>query len=161
MEPRALSSVTARDCASYRIWSSAPSRDGQLWIRPLTVKKTRSFANRMVSCQVTLACGKRVWTLIKHLHVELPEFTEHWRAFFFLLPNGKWFALARYHDAAYTDSGPKALAKALKLKPSEVFPFKFDVSDVCTVDSVALSDEVPEKPRKRLSISKLTAMVVP
>jgi hypothetical protein len=115
----------------------------------------------MVSCQVTLACGKRVWTLIEHVHVKLPEFTEHWRAFHFLLPGGKWFSLARYHDGAPTSQGPRALAKALKLKPSEVFPFKFDVSDVCSVESAALSDEVPEKPRKRLSMAKLTATVVP
>ena len=84
MEPRPISSVTRKDLVAHRIWSYAPSRDGQLWIRPLASKRARSFANRMVSCQVTLAGGKRVWTLIENVHPEKPEFTEHWRAFHFL-----------------------------------------------------------------------------
>lgn len=115
----------------------------------------------MVSCQVTLASGERVWTLIEFLKVELPKLSEHWRRFYFLLPNGRWFRLARYHDIGGLQgiAGPKALAKALKRKNSEVFPFRFDVSEVCTLRSTALADVIAIKPRERLTLEQIMPLV--
>lgn len=159
MEPRPLSAITVKDCMAHRIWSYVPSRDGQIWLRPLAINRASSFKNRMVSCQVTLASGEQVWTLIEFLKVELPKLSEHWRRFYFLLPNGKWFQLARYHERLQGIAGPKVLAKALKLKPSQVFPFRFDVSEVCTVQSTALADVIAAQPRERLTLEQIMPLV--
>jgi len=61
-----------------------------------------------------LASGDCLWGIVGNLDARNHEMNEHFVTIS-IERNGRWFHLARYHDADYAETGPQALARFLGL----------------------------------------------
>jgi hypothetical protein len=116
------------------------------------------MSERLLGARVTLADGRSVWAVIQHLNPGDPEATEH-LMHVSLDVGGEWFHLARYHDALQRDN-PRALAKRLGCKPEEIFPIRYDVSDVLIGNEAATRGEIRLRPRVRLTKDQIFDMML-
>jgi hypothetical protein len=114
----------------------------------------------IVGTEVRLANGNRVWALVGNVDTTNARLTEHFLTLS-VERNGRWFALARYHDFDHTERGPEALANFLDLGIDEVFPIAFDLRAYAQGDGEALCGIVRREPRERLSHAEIIAMAVP
>lgn len=65
--------------------------------------------------------------------------------------DSRWFELARYHDADFERRSPAELAKFIGLPVSDIFPIKYDISDVAVGDPAVLKGTVRAEPEERLT----------
>ncbi|WP_156117495.1 hypothetical protein [Collimonas arenae] len=135
-----LRDVTPDDICKNWLWQYVPSKDGELWVKPIHVKKTDKFSQRLAGCQVTLADGSSMWALIEGINVETPEFSKHNKELIIAIDNYGWFRLAQYFDSRELKEirGPEILCDLLGKKIDEVFPVEFDLRDRAKVDSSCL-----------------------
>jgi hypothetical protein len=158
-----IASLQVTDLQAHPVWeySNREIGDGdETFVRPVRRLPVAKLAGKVVGTQVMLANGQRVWALIGNLDPTSARLTEH----FLTLSvecDGRWIALARYHDVDYATNGPEALARNLGLASEEVFPIVYDIRQYAKGDPVALCGQILKEPRARLSRSELIAMAVP
>jgi hypothetical protein len=78
-----------------------------------------------------------------------------------LLIDGKWFFLARYHDAEIETHGPAALAARVKQPAGDVFPIAYDVLHRFNPPSPAQRGWLLARPKKKLTRAQIVALAVP
>jgi hypothetical protein len=155
-----VGSLQISDCAAYPLWEYM-NDDGvdETLVSPVNAISTDNLQGKLVSTQVYLKNGDRVWALLGNVDARNLRRTEH-----FLTPslhkNGQWFTLARYHDLDYAERGPNALARFLALPVDEVFPISYDISGYVKGDSAIVSGQIPKEPREKLTRAEIIAMAV-
>jgi hypothetical protein len=156
-----LENLTRDDLQIHAVWQFMNVDDkGETLVRPIARIPVGDLSGKLVGTQVHLANSTRVWALLGNVDVRNPRLTEHFLTIS-LERNGKWFALARYHDFDYLQRGPNALADFLKLRVDHVFPISFDLTQYAKGDAAVLAGEIPILPREQLSRAEIIALAVP
>jgi hypothetical protein len=149
------------DLEANPVWQyTSDDRTGDTLVRPIKRVPVKSLTGKVIGTQVRFANGRQAWALIGNVDPQNPRLTEHFLTVS-IERDGKWFALARYHDFDYADRGPEALARFLGLPIDEVFPISFDLRQYAQGDPAALAGSVPKEPRERLSRAEIIALAVP
>jgi hypothetical protein len=148
------------DLEANPVWQyTSDDRGGETLVRPVKGIPVNSLTGRVIGTQARLANGVRVWVLIGNIDAENPRFTEHFLTLS-IERNGKWFALARYHDFDYAERSPEALARFLALPIDDVFPITFDVRPFAQGDPAALAGSVLKEPREKLTRAEIVELAV-
>ena len=158
---KAIDLLTVADLQANPVWQYT-NRDGadETFVRAVKKVPVMSLTGKIIGTQVRLASSVQAWELIGNIDAGHPRLAEHFLTLS-IERNGKWFALARYHDFDYADRGPEALSRFLGLSVDEIFPISFDIQRYAQGDLAALAGNVRKEPRERLSRADIIAMAVP
>lgn len=149
------------DLEANPVWQYTSDEDaGETLVRPIKRIPVKSLTGKVIGTQVRFANGMQAWALIGNIDPQNPRLTEHLLTLS-IEYDGRWFALARYHDFDYAERGPEALARFLGLLIDDVFPIAFDVGECAQGDPDALAGSVRKEPRERLSRAEIIALAVP
>lgn len=149
------------DLEANPVWQyTSDDRAGETLVRPVKRIPVKSLTGKVIGTQVRFANGMQAWALIGNIDPQNSRLTEHFLTLS-IEHNGKWFALARYHDFDYAERDPEALARFLGLRVDDVFPIAFDVRQFVQGDLAALAGTVRKEPRERLSRAEIIALAVP
>lgn len=159
---RRLQEITPVDLESYWLWEFVPSKDGDLWVKPIRTSKTSKFSGRLVACQVTFADASTHPALLQGIDLEAPEYSRHNRELLLWVEARGWFCLAQYFDGTELQEtrGPEVLAKLVGKRTSEIFPIHFDIRHRSTIDSSALIGEFEMAPVWGLPRSEIMDILV-
>lgn len=156
-----INDISENDLAKYHIWEVFESNEREgIFVCPSVYDSVDSFDNKLISTLIELNNGLLVRALVGNVDVENALLTKHFITFTFF-KNGESFVMARYHDYDWDRNGPTALSKFLGVELSEVFPFKYDVSDFYVVENESLKGEMQVEPEKRLARAELIRLLVP
>lgn len=144
------------------LWEYVPSRDGELTVCPINVKKTKKFSGRLVSSEVNFSDGTSAWALIDGIDMDVPLFSMHNRELILWIDSYGWFRLARYFDSAalVRDRGPLVLSKLIEKNESDIFPISFDIRSRSLIDSPCLVGEFHIKPDWGLTQAAIMKLLV-
>jgi hypothetical protein len=158
---KAVDSLTVADLEAAPVWQYA-NRDGagETLVRPVKSYPVKNLTGKVVGTQVRLANGMQLWALLGNIDPLSPPLNEHFLTLS-IEQNGRWFALARYHDLDYVHRGPDSLSRFLGMSVDQIFPISYDVTPYADGDPAALIGSVNKEPRERLSRAELIAMAVP
>lgn len=157
-----VDALTVRDFEVSPVWkytNDDEELDG-VGVRPVKRLPVERLAGCLIGTRVRLANGHEAWALIGNVEERDPRSTQHflvlsvWR-------DGRWFALARYHDHDLHQHGSEALAAFLELRLDEVFPISYDLRPFCRGEWTALVGTIEATPREKLSRAQLIALAVP
>ncbi len=152
--------LTTADFKRFPVWTYVPetrTRD-ETWMRPVRKLPVSDFDNKLVGARVRFSNGRRVWAMIGNVDVNDPSKTEQFLGLSFRIGRS-WFHLARYHDIDYNSQGPKALAAALNMRTSDIFPITYDLRPFARGNPNALQGQVFLAPKKRLSKPALMRLI--
>jgi hypothetical protein len=126
---------------------------------PTGEKATDQLVFKFIGLRVRLANGDQRWALLFNLSPHDAVNNEHFLTLS-IENRGRWFPLARYHDADWERMGPPALADFLSLPIEQVFPLEFDASAFVKNATVPLSGRIEAEPRSRLSSRELIDLAI-
>ena len=156
-----IASLTAADLLINPVWQySNRDETDETLVHALEEIPVKSMTGKVVGTQVRFANGNHAWALIGNIDADNPQLTDHFLTIS-IERDGKWFALARYHDFDYSDRGPEALSRFLGLQIDDVFPISFDVRRYAQGAPAALAGNVLKEPREKLSRPDIIALAVP
>jgi hypothetical protein len=146
-KPKRVESLTAADLAADPVWHYENGDElGDTLVRAVKRLPVKSLVGKVVGARVCLANGANVWALIGNIDARNPRLNEHFLTLS-VERNGKWFALARYHDIESASRSPQALSQFLGVPIDEVFPITFDIREFAQGDPAALAGSVQKEPR--------------
>ena len=155
-----VESLTVAHVKAHPVWEFInDDLAGDTLVRPVAQLPVMDLDGRLVGCEVALASGMLVWSLLGNIDVNNPRSTEHFLSLS-IFGARECFYLSRYHDLGYATNGPAQLAAFLGLNVDEVFPIQYDVSAYSRGDAAALRGAIRSSPRERLSRSDLIEMAV-
>jgi hypothetical protein len=153
--------VSVADFRRHPVWTFVPetrTRD-ETWMKPVRKIPVSDLENKIIGTRVLLSNGHQVWAAIGNVDVGDARRTAHFMTL--SVRTGRaWFHLARYHDIDYKSRGPGALAKALGLPISDVFPITYDLRTFAYGNPEALLGQIPRVPTERLSRSALMRLII-
>jgi hypothetical protein len=152
-----IESLAASDLQTHPVWQL---EDGGVHVKPVKRWPVESLLGKLVGTRVRLANGSEVWAILGNLSPRNPRSTQHFLTAS-IERDGKWFALARYHDFDAAARGPEALASFLGLAVADVFPISYDVRRYAKGDPAALAGTIEREPRERLNRAEIIALAVP
>jgi hypothetical protein len=156
-----IETLTVADLMAVAVWRYVNlDRAGETMVRAVKRLPVKKLAGKIIAAEICLANGIRTWALIGNIDPHHPRLTEHFLALS-IEHDGKWFALARYHDFDYVDRGPEALSHFLGLPVDDIFPIFFDVRMYAEGDPASLTGYIQKEPRERLSRAEIIALAVP
>lgn len=153
---RPIVSIPLDELLDRRVWeydlneAAYESEQDETWVLPVQSLPVRDLANRVVATKVVLANGTSVPALISNVFLEAESATKEFITISLWLTD-KWFPLARYFDPECETFGPDALAAALGLRKEDVFPIRYDISQVVVGSESVVKGEVKAEPTQRLS----------
>lgn len=136
------------------LWHISPAdRDGVLKLKPVKLKKTDKFSNRLIGTEVLFADGSKNWALIEGIDMDCPEFSRHNRQIYLWINSYEWFHLAQYFDSAEVKSerGEKLLSKKIDKSLESIFPISFDIRHFAKTYSSCLQGTFEINPRWGIS----------
>jgi hypothetical protein len=161
IESKRVETLTVSDIQAHPVWQYVNNDQlGETAVRPIKRIPVKNLLGRVVGTPVLLANGNARWALIGNIDTLNPRLTKHFLTIS-LEREGKWFTLARYHDADYSQRGPSALADFLGLDASQVFPLSYDISHYAEGDVSALVGKILREPDERLTRAEIIQMAVP
>jgi hypothetical protein len=163
IEPNILliSSLRVSDLEKYAVWRFANGDEtDDTAIRPVKGLPVSTLTGRFVGTRVRLASGDCLWGIVGNLDARNAEMNEHFVTIS-IERKGRWFHLARYHDADYAERGPQALAGFLGLAVDDIFPISYDVRRFVKGNTAGLKGSISKEPRVRLTRAQIIAMAVP
>jgi len=156
-----VSSLSLADIQSCPIWEfTNDDASDETSVRPVHRARVPDLIGKLVGTRVVLSCGQQVWALIANVEAGDARRTEHFLTLS-VERDGRWFHLARYHDFDYELNGPQGLSRFLGRPVDDVFPISYDLRPYAEGDAAALTGEIRENPRERLSRAEIIAMAVP
>ena len=160
-DARPVDALTPTDLARAPVWEfvNDDSQPDETYVRPVRELPVDSLASRFAATQVALHNGRRLWATLGNVDLNAPRSTRHFLTLSLYLDDG-WFHVARYHDFDAEERGPVALARRLGMQLSDVFPIKYDLSQVAIGDPDVIRGAVVAEPSERLSRSELIALAV-
>ena len=157
MNAKPIDTLRVSDLKKYRVWEFTTNEADETAVRPIKRLPISTLSGKVAGTLVSLANGERLWATLCNLDAQNAEKNEHVVALS-IERGGRWFHLARYHDAWYSQNGPKALARFLGLAVDEVFPISYDVREYVK-GNPALAGSILQEPRVRLTRSQIMALV--
>jgi hypothetical protein len=160
MDAKPVSALVIEDLQRCPVWQYTDTEEvDETYVRPVKRLPVWSLTGRVVATKSALANGERRWALLGNVDLTNPRLTEHFISMS-VENDGKWFMLARYHDAFYAQSGPQALSDFLGLSIDDVFPISYDVREHVKGSSAASVGTILKEPRERLTRAQIMAMAV-
>jgi hypothetical protein len=160
-EPRPVDALTPTDLARFPVWEFVDddSQPDETYVSPVTELPVDSLASRIATTQVTLHNGRRFWATLGNVDLNAPRSTRHFLTLSLYIDDA-WFHLARYHDVDVEERGPAALARRLGMELSDVFPIRYDLSQIAIGDLDVVRGAVLAEPSERLSRAERIALAV-
>jgi len=162
---RPLYGIPPDEILHHKVWefdldeeNYAPEQD-EAWVCPVCTLPVSSLENRVVVTQVMLANGESAVAVLSNVDLDDPRAT---REFITIsVEKGRaWFHLARYFDAEYKNYGPEELANFIGLSVEEVFPIRYDISDVAMGSGEVVRGEVNAEPLEKLTDEERMSLVL-
>lgn len=114
---------------------------------------------KLIGTKIKLHNGSTHWVILSNISLHNPRVTKHFIAVS-IERNGKWFNLARYHDADYSQRGPEQLAHFLELSISDIFPMQYDVRGLVVGNPIILRGMIPIIPEECLTQAELIELAM-
>jgi hypothetical protein len=160
MELKRVDRLSIADFKRFPVWTYVPetrTRD-ETWMRPVRKLPVSDFDNKLVGARVRFSNGRQVWAMTGNVDVKDPVKTEQFLGLSLRIGRS-WFHRARYHDIDHKSQDPKALAAALNMRISDIFPITYDLRPFARGNPNALRGQVFRAPKKRLSKSALMRLI--
>jgi hypothetical protein len=158
---RLISSLRVSDLEKYPVWRFANSDEtDDTAIQPVKRLPVSTLTGKFVGTRVRLASGDCLWGIVGNFDAKNVEMNEHFVTIS-IERKGRWFHLARYHDADYAERGPQALARFLGLAIEDIFPISYDVRRFVKGNAAGLTGSISKEPRVRFTRAQIIAMAVP
>jgi len=144
--------LTVNDLRGVPVWeyvndeSVAPDTA----VRPVRELPVEDLTGRLVGTRVVFSNGSQYWAILNNVSLKSMRSTKHFLGVW-IEKDGRWFELARYHDADFERRSPAELARFIGLPVSDVFPIKYDITDVAIGDPAVLKGTVEAEPEERLT----------
>jgi hypothetical protein len=156
---RQLIVLKEEDLKTTLVWLGSTSDRDETGIRPATRSSLKNIEGKIVACTFRLKNGIEFVGVMFNLTDDV-DLNAH-LANAALLIDGRWFFLARYHDAELETHGPAALAARVKQPIGNVFPIAYEVLHQFNPPSPAQRGELLAKPKKKLTRVQIIALAVP
>ena len=119
--------ISVDDLSKYPVWNQLDfDEQGEMLVSPEIALPTILSWRMLVAIQVELASSEKIWALMGNISPAGEDAFENLIKISFRLGE-KWFHLARHFDPEYPRLGPEALARAVGLSLSDVFPIRYDI----------------------------------
>lgn len=154
--------LTVEDFHRYPVWRVTHAHEAELdetAVRPVRKLPVKRLDDAVIGTKLRLANGRRVWATLCNISENDPENTEQFITVS-IAHDGGWFHLARYFDIGKTRHGPRALARALNLRITDVFPMSYDIRAIAKGNSAVLKGCIPQSPRKKPSRRQLVKLAL-
>jgi hypothetical protein len=160
-ETKDVTEIVPEDFAVSPVWefTNEDTAETDTMVRPVLDLPVVNLDFRIVGTRVCLANGQVFWAMLDGIDPESAFRTRHFLSI--ALYRGRWFHLARYHDAGLEQFGPPALARFLGLSVEDIFPIAYDIRTLCIGDSNALHGTIESDPVEKLRDDELIRMAVP
>ena len=147
MENKRMIDMTPEDFSQTPVWEIDNELSSEeIVVVPLVEYPVQGgLDGRIVGTWVTLANWERRFAILSNISATNKTSNDH-MIYLWVRVRDEWKQLARYHDSFYTQYGPQALASALELPVSEVFPIKYDLREIADGDAAALEGTLTEQP---------------
>ena len=126
---------------------SLPGRD-ESWVVPVTRYRVWDLTARVVGTGLTLANGATVLGVLGSVDLLSPRHNRQFMSVS-IYRDGAWYYLLRPVLVDQTTSGPSGLARFLGLSLGDVFPIRYDISDVAIGLPRAVRGEIVLEQRPR------------
>ena len=143
-ETKATDSLGIPDIEKYPIWEYCNWDDNR--VRPVPDIPVDTLENRLAGTRVQLNDGSLRWGVLSRIALNNIEATEHFMMLW-ISDGTNWFELARYFDAAIDTHGPSQLATFLGRQVGQVFPIRYDISDLAIGDPDIVKGTIADAPR--------------
>jgi hypothetical protein len=147
------------DLKSTFVWVGSTSDRDETSIRPATRSSLKSIEGKIVACSFRLNNGAELVGVMSNLTNNVSRNAHLANAA--LLIEGKWFFLARYHDAEFKTHGPAVVALRLKLPLGKIFPITYEVLHRFNPPSAAQRGVIHAKPKNKLTRKQIIELAVP
>lgn len=148
LETKATESLGIADISEYPVWEYCNWDDNL--VRPVRETPVDTLENRLVGTRVQLNDGSLRWGILSRIALNNAEATGHFMVLW-IGDGTNWFELARYFDAAIDTHGPSQLAAFLGRQMGEVFPIRYDISDLAIGNPEVVKGTITDTPKERLS----------
>lgn len=151
-----MDKISIDELRKYGVWEydlderNYSSDQDETWVYAVQKLPVDTLENRIVAVDVTLANGRIITATLENIIVNDPVATKEFLAATFWI-NEKWVFLLRYFDVAYSIFGPKALCKELGMSIDEVFPIKYDITNLAIGAKDALKNVITSEPERILT----------
>ena len=157
-----VSDLNPSDLERHPVWEY--SNADELWsdetvVKPVKLLPVDTLQGRVVGTLLRLANGGDAWGLLGNIDTASARMTRHFLTVS-VFNDGRWFAMARYHDVDYRERGPAALSAFLGLRVGDVFPIQYDVRQHVEGNSAALAGDILAEPSETLTRAELITMSV-
>jgi hypothetical protein len=154
--------LTVEDLRRHPVWRFTNAHEAALdetAMRPVRKLPVKRLADTVIGTKLRFANGMRVWATLCNIFEDDAERTEQLLTVSIAHGDG-WFHLARYFGAGKARHGPHALARALKLRLTDVFPISYDIRAIAKGDPAVLKGCIPRQPRQKLSRRQLMQLAL-
>jgi hypothetical protein len=146
--------------ADAPIWRYFEGASGaEIWAEPTGERTTEELSFKLIAVRVGLANGEQRWALLSNLSLNSALSNQHFLTVS-VERDGRWFPLARYHDASWARHGPSGLADFLSLPLENVFPLHYNASPFVRGATVPLSGTIESEPLTRLTQRELIDLAI-
>jgi len=154
------SDLTLERGQKYRLWrfTNSNEEEDEFEIEWVYACPGMSPSGLIIVNPVVFADGSTHWAILDNVSNEGDSVNEHFLGID-VWHHGKIFQLARYHDLDYKRRNPRALAKFVGKKLSDVFLITYDLREVLRSDDPGLCGMIKEKPSKKLTKGELISWV--
>lgn len=148
--------LTREDVQKHPVWEfiNDETHAPDSAVRPVGTLPVNDLDGRLVGTKIKLHNGSRHWAILGNFSLKKPRTTKHFLTVS-IEKDGRWFALARYHDVDFEERSPAQLAKFLGHPFTEVFPMEYDLSYVVEGEPSVIIGNIPEIPDERLTGDQL------
>ena len=128
-------------------------------VTPVVSIPVSTFDNRIFGLQVTFNNGEDYWAIIGNVDVNSKMRTYHLMSVNVWIASC-WFPLARYFDVEYDIYGPAQLASRSGLTIADVFPIRYDFSQLVINPKIETRGVIEEKPTVKLTWEEILDIIV-
>jgi len=158
---RLAEKLTREDVQKHPVWEfiadEAHAPDST--VRPVDELPVDDLSGKLVGTTIKLQNGSKHWAILGNISLRNPRATKHFLTVS-IEKDGRWFELARYHDADFEKRSPAQLANFLALPITEVFPMEYDLSKVVEGKHSVVKGSIPETPDERLTEDQLIELAL-
>lgn len=161
MKFKSSSNLSVSDLIDHPIWeykNTESDGEDETAIVPVEEIPVDDLSNRLIGLKVTLSSGAQNWAILGNLSLKDSMNNRHFLTVS-LERDGKWFDLARYHDADFSLRGPAQAAMFLNLPVSSIFPIAYDIRKICRGIPALLTGSIPSEVSEKLSSKELMDLV--
>ncbi len=160
MNKKPLKDLTIEDISKHAVWEmTEEGRSSDVFVKPVKKLPVETMNNRLVATKIQLADGSEIWALLGNIKPLNSQSTKHFLTVS-IESEGKWFDLARYHDADHARRDGHALAKFLGKRLAAVFPIAYNISEVARGQRDSLVGTIESAPKERLSSDELIQLAL-